>query len=611
MINLNSIEIEGFGSVIDPIKYKIKNPGLNKIEGDNGAGKTTITNALAWVGWGQLVKPKKSSIIPWPHIIDEHYQGTKVTLKFDDGKDKYAIIRCNEYKGKILGKAGKNRLIILKNGKELDEHLRDKKDYQKWIINKIGYSFELFKSTVLFTQELDNLMREDGPTKKKIFDEAFETTFVNNAKKRVEERLESKNSDLEKLNNRIDLVIAKINGVNRSINVIKDFIRDFDKTKKAKITKVNNNLEELNIRKTELEKKKIKYTPKKERYIELQKKLKKYQNARDSEFRLDMRLNGAKEKLGALRLEHSATKKSLVNIQKNCSECGRPLDKESINKVKIGILDKLAKLIRKIKPEQETVNKLEGYYKVAKKKLKRFEKWQKEFDKLDISKINGVDNDLLRIQESIGNNLKELKELKESKPHNGDTLKTLQKEKKAGKLDKTKLIIERKALKKDINIDKWLIKDPLSNSGLKAFIFDSMLGRVNNFLKSYTNIIGFGIKVFIDMSSANKDIRILIERGGDEIPYEDLSKGQKQLANVALSFSLSDTVQSIKPINCIFLDELFESLSSENIEKVGNIITKKAKTKAVHLITHQASFSPPNCTITYVQLDSNNRTKIF
>ena len=116
MITLQSIEIEGFGSVITPIKYKINRPGLNIISGPNGAGKSTITNALAWVGWGQLVKPRPSSIIPWPHVITEQYHGTRVLLKFQDGKNKYQIIRCNEYKGKVLGKVGGNRLIILENG---------------------------------------------------------------------------------------------------------------------------------------------------------------------------------------------------------------------------------------------------------------------------------------------------------------------------------------------------------------------------------------------------------------------------------------------------------------------------------------------------------------
>jgi ATPase involved in DNA repair len=612
MITLQSIEIEGFGSVIIPIKYKINRPGLNIISGANGSGKTTITNALAWVGWGQLVKPRKSSIIPWPHVIDENYHGTRVLLKFHDEKTKYQIIRCSDYKSKILGKAGGNRLIILENGKELKgDGLRNKADYQKWIINKLGYSFDLFKSTVLFTQELDNLMKEDGPSRKRIFDEAFETVFVNNAKKRVEERLEKSEEYLNKLSYKIGMGWEKSRGLKQLISSKVEMIQGFEKIKKKRIKEIN---EEIKSIRQDILGKEIQLGLSRDKVEDckvIEMRLKDFDKCKEEEFRTDMRINGLGEEISQIKNEIDTLKKRYISPTKVCMTCNQKIPKEEIIKQKDKIKKEIKRLDNKRKTKQTDLGILSDNYEGIKKKLEEYTKVEGELKKLKTSfpSLESLISQIAIYKQTLKEKKKVRENLRNEKPLNNpieglrNDLAQIEE-----KLDKD--IAESKTIGKEIEIDKWLIKDPLSNSGLKAFIFDSMLGKVNNYLKAYKDIIGFGIKVFIDMAAANKDIRILIERKGDEVPYEDLSKGQKQLVHVVLAFSLSDTVQSIKPINAIFLDELFESLAVDNIEKVGKIIQSKSKNKSIHLITHQTAFSPTNCNITYVELTNKGQTHL-
>lgn len=615
MIKLKSIKIEGFGSVIKPIKYKIDVPGLNKIEGQNGAGKTTITNALAWVGWGQMVKPKKSSIIPWPHVIElakGEYKGTKVTLKLTDNTDKYLIIRCNEYRAKVWGKSGKNRLIIIKNGIELQgEGLRDKKDYQNWIIKKLGYTFELFKSTVLFTQELDTLMQEDGPTKKRIFDEAFETIFVNRAKKKAEDNLERHKKDFDGVKTKIDLLKTKIDGIRRSIKMAQEYINNFNKWQKDKIRDLKKNWVELRLSKKTLENKINESIPVWDKINILKEKVAAYEELVNEEFKLEMECTNILENIERIEFQRKDKISHWKNSPKKCGACNRLLPKESRIEHKRKIKKEISDLKNTI---EDLYKKLEDKKEIQKNigiKITKRESLKSKIALL-VNRVGIGDNlvrDLKYYNMQIEEKLRDIKKEKELKLEKND-LPQLTKELGDLKISLNQFITDKKKIRKEIILNEWLIKDPLSNSGLKAFIFDSMLGRVNNYLKQYTPIIGFGLKVFIDMSSANKDIRISISKGGDEIPYEDLSKGQKQLANVVIAFSLSDTVQSIKPINAIFLDELFESLNAENIEKVGNIIIQKAKTKCIHLITHQTSFNPQNCNTTYVSLNSKSQTQL-
>ena len=81
MIKLQQIELEGFSSVVARTTYRLDLPGINIISGENGAGKTTILNALSWVLFGKTIK-KNSTINPWPALLDEHYQGTIVILTY-------------------------------------------------------------------------------------------------------------------------------------------------------------------------------------------------------------------------------------------------------------------------------------------------------------------------------------------------------------------------------------------------------------------------------------------------------------------------------------------------------------------------------------------------
>lgn len=52
-----------------------------------------------------------------------------------------------------------------------------------------------------------------------------------------------------------------------------------------------------------------------------------------------------------------------------------------------------------------------------------------------------------------------------------------------------------------------------------------LLEQVNSRLGDYENLSGFKVVFWVDMESANGDIRVLVNRYGTEVPYEDLSGG--------------------------------------------------------------------------------------
>src|SRR5690606_12270781 len=68
---------------------------------------------------------------------------------------------------------------------------------------------------------------------------------------------------------------------------------------------------------------------------------------------------------------------------------------------------------------------------------------------------------------------------------------------------------------------EWLIRDPLSNTGLKAYIFHSMIEKVNRHLKEYESVIGFLLKISIDLEKSRKDFNIQVFKNGSEVPSYD------------------------------------------------------------------------------------------
>ena len=206
MINFKKISIEGFTSIVEPFTLELDKGGLNIIRGKVGSGKTTIPNALTWALYGQSLK-LKSSIETWEELRPENYRGVKVNVELEKEGDIYNIIRCKSFKGNITvghktKMKGANNIMVLKNGELVGG--KGKALAQKEIQSIIGYSFELFKNSIVFGQKMKRIIEETGPEKKKVFEEAFDVGFVEMAK-------DNTNAEKGKL-----------------VNLKKDFIHDLE-----------------------------------------------------------------------------------------------------------------------------------------------------------------------------------------------------------------------------------------------------------------------------------------------------------------------------------------------------------------------------------------------
>ena len=122
---------------------------------------------------------------------------------------------------------------------------------------------------------------------------------------------------------------------------------------------------------------------------------------------------------------------------------------------------------------------------------------------------------------------------------------------------------------------------------MKAYLFENSLQQLNNILYKYSELLGFKVEFSIDLDSSRKDFVTLIEKDGVIIDYNELSGGEKQLVNIAMAFAMNEVLTASRGINLAFLDEVFESLSSDNIEVVVTLINRLFEHKTLFLITHK------------------------
>lgn len=545
MLTFLNLEAEGFCS-IESLHLQLNPTCTILIKAPNGKGKSTILSALVWAIYGKNLKGV-SEVNTWEQVRPKDYKGTKVQVYFQKDSHTYKIVRCQKY-DEVLedGAKGKDRLIFMKDGDIVD--IKGKGKIQDFINREIGLSYTLFMNSIMFGQGIKRLIQESNSDKKKIFEEVFDLEFLNLAKGIA---LQDKNN-----------LISQINEVEHESQMLKKELeankeayfdmRDREKSFKQKIKEERRELKQDREKLTKLLIEKQQKQIKDEVEASLQIKIKK-----QNELILDLR-SKIKDAKNLSNVPLKKVIKELV-IQLEAGHYKRALrDAKSIYKA-FSDLDKYDK------EYQEALERLEELSSVN----DRYKKLKSDCDDI-ASDIASIDEDLAKLKQE---------KLKVMSPKYKQKLKEIRKN-----LRKVDEDFHNKEL--ELENYNWLINDPLGNNGIKAYLFDSSLEFLNKCLDKYSEVLGFRIEFNIDLGTARKEFVTLIERDGMIIDYDELSGGEKTLCNFSMALAMHEALTASKGVNIILFDEVFESLSSDNVELVTSLIRKYSEGKTVFVITH-------------------------
>lgn len=548
MITLLSVNIEGYCSICEPTHLQLNQGCTVLIKAPNGNGKSSIFGAIVWCIYGKSLKGI-SDVNTWKEVQPKEYSGTKVEVFFQRDKDIYKITRCQNYK-KVLddGAKGNSRLIFYENGDTVN--IKSKIKLQEHIILKLGLSYQLFMNSIMFGQGLQRLITESNADKKKLFEEIFDLNFLNIAKDIAQECFEEVYSESKELE-------YNTKNLHQEIESVKSTYKDLKEKEASWKTTLDEECRELKEKrdilsnKLKIEKKNIN----KALSLSLDTKVKKQTHL----------ISSLKEKLNDARSLSKMSLEEFIDIILELMQ-KKEYDKayESLLKIKSAFI-KITKYQKELEKANDKLYELKETRRELNEVKETCEEYAEEIIQID-SKIRKLGNESLKI---LSPKYKEKIVKLKSK------LKTIEQEYQI-KLNKLKDY-------------EWLLKDPLGNNGIKAYLFDSSLDLLNNTLDSYSEVLGFRISFEIDLSSTRKDFVTLIERGGVIIDYDELSGGEKQVCNLAMAFAMFESMSAARGINIAFFDEVFESLSSDNIEIVISLIKHIFENKTLFLITHHDS----------------------
>ena len=405
-------------------------------------------------------------------------------------------------------------------------------------------------SSIMFGQGLQRLITESNSDKKKLFEEIFDLNFLNIAKGIVQDKREGLLEEANEVEHQARLLQQEIESTKGTYFELRERERSWKTT-------VHRERKELRRRQKDLAKK----------LVEAKKKL-----TEEIDLQVDVKVKNQQKLVTSLK-EKLADAKSLSKV---------PLEE---------FLDQVLKLMK-----------------------------NKQYDKAYISmkKLKGAFNKIGKFQEELEEANERLYELKETRSRLDDIKDTSNEWSSElahvnhliGKCKEEKLVVKspeykrqweelKKKLRKvdedyhnklgDLKDYEWLLNDPLGNNGIKAYLFDSSLDLLNRTLEGYSEVLGFRISFDIDLDSTRKEFVTLIERDNIIIDYDELSGGEKQVCNLAMAFAMFESMSAARGINVAFLDEVFESLSSDNIEIVISLIKHIFDHKSLFLITHHDS----------------------
>lgn len=619
-------EIEGFRSIVKYLKFDLIRPGLNLIKGVNGAGKTTMFEAIVWCLFGiNLKETIAGAVASWPEVRPSVWNGTRVSVKFKTGDITYTITRHLDYKSKTYDIKGEDSLMIATEDDDRGQPVvlvgdaRDKKAQQERINEILGIDAKTFMNSIMFGQRMAKLVTQDNDDKRKLFETLFDVEWVAELKKKVDQ-------DLVKFNAALLTVDADIRFYTNQIEMLKNqkqqaqtMLAGFEEGRFNRILVKQGQLDEyktyLNNITTTLDQLNksfdaIKYDPAKHDEVEDRhgKLCVELDDLKLAQAKAVGEVKLAKNKVEQLdkqvkSLESDLTKLEAKSIDVTCPYCeqelkpGNKLEKNHNidiqvvkDKIKVakGDLAKAKKVVPK-DPKPADNEALEAKIEEAEQELGALDELFNQREAIS-NRITMQNNFNAQVNKDILWVNNEMDVIKAEVPPVIDipSIETHLKDAEKALAESTEIS---QKTKKEIEVAEWWSKKGFSAGGIKAFIFKAMLSQLNQNIKKYGQRVGVSLEFSIDLNKTSKPFTTVCSIGNKlNKDYKEFSGGEKQRLDIVLIFAMYDLISMNANMNILVMDEVFEGLDEAGEAVAFDLIREKAMSgKSVYVISHSSN----------------------
>jgi DNA repair exonuclease SbcCD ATPase subunit len=513
----------------------------------NGTGKTTIINALSYALYGQaLTNIKRNNL-----INKTNSKGMLVTLHFEKNGQDFRIERGRS----------PNVLKFYINDQEqdlIDESQGDSRKTQEDINNLLGMSHDMFKHIVALNTYSEPFLSMRANDQRAIIEQLLGITLLT-------EKADVLKEKIKETKDTITSETLKIEAIQTANSKIESTIESLQKNQRAWQAKQKTDVEKLEKGIRELEQVDI------DNELDAHEKLQNWTELNNAITALNKEKSTLESAL--LRATKSVEKaeKDIANLEDaTCYTCGQALhdDKkqEIENRKQKEYSDALAyqtEVANKLQSALDNLNEIgningkpKTFYETAKEaydhrsnvdnlkqaltnKQQEIDPYQDQIDELNTSAIQEINWDVV-------NDLTSFKE------HQEFLLKLL------------------------TNKDSFIRKK----------IIDQNLAYLNNRLTYYLDKLGLPHQVVFQ-----NDLNVEITQLGQDLDFDNLSRGERNRLILGLSFAFRDVWESLyQHINLLFIDELIDSgMDTAGVENSLSILKKmgRERDKNIYLISHK------------------------
>ena len=518
----------------------------NLIVGTNGAGKSTILDALTFVLFN---KPFRK--INKPQLINSvNEKDCVVEIEFSTGSVDWKVVRGIK----------PNIFEIYKDDQLLDRAAAAT-DQQKWLEeNVLKLNYKSFTQIVILgSASFVPFMQLPAASRREIIEDLLDIRIFSFMSNILRERIRKTNESVRELTIRKDLVEEKIEMQNNFIEELDNRGKQNIKDKKEKIwqnLQQENDLLGVNdLKNNELE--------------SVQKKIESFSNSDKKIKKLETLRGKLQQKVSTITKEHKFFKENTV-----CPTCDQKIE-ESFR------LNRINDAQSKAKELQQGFLELEDAIRLEEEKVNQFKVLSREATNLthDISKnntrISGIQNRTRELEQEIQTITEQL-ENRNTERHvleklNGE-LENLQNE---------------QSEQKQNNIYNDFAHSLMKDGGVKSKIIKRYLPLMNQQINKYLQLMDFYINFSLD-EEFKETIKSPIH---EDFSYESFSEGEKMRIDLSLLFTWREIakMKNSANTNLLILDEIFDSsLDGFGTEYFTKIIKFVVTDANVFVISHKA-----------------------